>query len=145
MKRWILAFIIGLLLAAVAQAQTREPFKPIEEGFSVSRAVEKDGSHSLLVLFPDEYVKDDKAFRVGTDKVLILIFTCEVFTDCKPVSETKFTKDGTTYLTYKTVVPGFTLAVFGLGETTPDAKKIGLLIQLYRPEKQIIMEDKLIR
>ena len=77
--------LLILALFVVSFAQTREEFRPLDKGFKAARAVEKDGSPAMLLLFPEEYLTSEEKFEEGTIVVLPILFGCKAFVDCKPI------------------------------------------------------------
>ncbi len=123
--------ILSLLLmfGAVANAQTREDFHDLGQGFQAARAIEPDGRHSILVKFPQEYLTSDEKYEEGSFKALVLVFGCEFFVNCKPeVSGRGRTADDVPFVLVDTVGDvKARLALFKLIDTQPN-QAVGIVI-----------------
>jgi hypothetical protein len=131
---------IGLILllflsGAAAQAQTREDFHDIGEGFQAARAVNPDGRKVILVTFPKEYLVSDESYKEGSFKALVLLFGCEFFVDCKPtVSGTGKTTDNYPFVIVNTVGElKVRLLLFKLSDEKPE-EAVGLVIMAEKLE-----------
>lgn len=127
-----IGLILTLLLTfgVAANAQTREEFTDLSEGFKVAKAIEKDGSRAILVLFPEQYLKDGESYAEGTFKVLPLLFGCETFKDCKPLPYGSGTSpDGRMFVLFEVEKDSSVFIVtFKLGNDNGDP--IGIIVQL---------------
>lgn len=136
-----LVLLLFLTFGAVAQAQTREDFRDLGQGFQAARATEPDQRHSILVTFPKEYLVSDEKYKEGSFKALVLLFGCEFFTDCQPkVSGYGKTVDDVPFVMVDTVGNlKVRLLIFKLIDTAPN-DPVGIVII-----GEEIKEDKLIR
>jgi hypothetical protein len=118
------------MIGVGANAQTRGEFTEIEGGFKIARATEKDGSHAVLVLFPENYLNSGEAYAEGTIKALPIILGCDYFKECKPVPY-GVGKDanGRLFILFENETdPNTFVVVFKLGDD--NGKPIGIVIQL---------------
>lgn len=131
----LLATLVVLTLCSAAAAQKHSPFEDIGEGFKLSRFESEAGHQSLLVLFPEEYLKDTEAIAKGTWKALSIIFGCDFFPECKPqATGVGMDEDGLAVVWFNTTDPAIQLVVQGLGD---DNKKfIGIIVSRARPKPQ---------
>lgn len=145
MNKIIYTLVLLLALTFTVSAQTRvSDFEPIESGYQVAKAYEKDGAPTLLVLFPEEYLKDEDKFRQGTLKVLPILLGCETFVPNCEVKITGVDKDeeGRTFVYLDVVLEGKPLRLFikGLAESKKDEvpKIVGVLITARELPKVIL-------
>jgi hypothetical protein len=127
-----LTFLMMLLSACAVMPQTRGDFHPLgDEGFQISKAVEQDGSHTLLVTFPDKYLADEKVYKEGSEKVVAMVVGCEELPDCKVVfAGIGKTDDGKVYI--YSDIGNIRVMVFALRE---GPKLIGIAIQAVKIEE----------
>jgi hypothetical protein len=94
--RFLLPVLLLMAFSAGAHAQERGEFIDAPNGFKVSLATEKDGSHVLLVLYPEKYLVESE-FDKGSLDGLVSVLGCDYFKDCKPVLIEDKTKTGLKY------------------------------------------------
>ena len=131
-------FIFLLLFStsgfAQTPSQTQEGFEPIENGFSVARAVQMDGTRALLVLFPDKYLENDKAIEVGIEAVMPLLFSCDPWpVDCKArISGHGVDKNKTRYAYMDVLVEKVPtrILIYGLTDTQQNNKVVGIAVMV---------------
>ena len=131
----IVVCLVFLLAVTGLYAQSRSNFEPIAEGFSIARAVEADGRHSLLVKFPDAYLISGEAIDAGIEKVMPLIFGCEYW---QPNCEAKITgrsldEENKTRYVYMDIVmedKPIRLLVFGLAKDSENSQFAGIVIMV---------------
>lgn len=122
-----LILLLFLSIGIGATAQTREEFVEIEQGFRASKAIEEDGTRSVLVLFPDKYLETPQAFAEGTLVVLPLLMGCEPFPECKPSLSMDHEDKTGLAIFIDTILPRFKIAIRGLVD---NKKPVGIIIQV---------------
>jgi hypothetical protein len=131
--RIVLLLALFLMIGVGANAQTRGEFIEIEQGFKIAKAIEEDGTRSILVLFPEQYLKDAESYKDGTLKVLPLILGCETFKDCKPLPAGRGESKGRMFVVFEIEQDSkHVLVVFKLGNDSGEA--LGIIIQLLQKD-----------
>lgn len=132
LSRFLLPVLLLMAFSAGAHAQTRGEFKEFPDGFKVSFAVEKDGTHSLLVLYPDKYLGTTEKYNLGSLFALVAVFGCEQFERCKPALESEIGENGKRHgfvkLVKKDNNKSIKVLIYGLSEK--DERLIGAVFMM---------------
>lgn len=145
MRKLVYIIVLLLVLSIGGNAQIRvSDFEPVEGGFQVARALEKDGARAILIIFPEQYLENVKTFQQGTLRVLPVLLGCETFPpDCEvKIKGVDKDKQGRTFVYLDAVLEGklLRLQIRGLAQSKNDQvlKIVGIIVTARELPKVIL-------